>query len=63
MLLTDKDLTDKQLLDIKLRNYYQDLKDYFLKATSNTLPPHRLYNYKIKLKGAKETDLSYCLLC
>ena len=56
---TDKELTDEQLLDSKLPGQYQDLRSFFSKADSDTLPPHRPYDHQIELEGGTETALSY----
>ena len=50
---------DKELIKQKLPYRYQKFKDAFLKAASNILPPHRPYDYKIKIKLGKEDTLSY----
>jgi len=38
--LSDEDLTDEQLLKLKLLALYYDLQDVFSQAASNTLPPY-----------------------
>ena len=50
---------DKELIKQKLPYRYQKFKDAFLKAASNILPPHQLYNYKIKIELGKEDTFSY----
>ena len=50
---------DEELVNQKLPHWYQDFKDVFLKAASNTLTPHQLYNHKIKIKLDKENTLSF----
>jgi hypothetical protein len=59
---TDKELTDEQLLNSKLPARYQEFRDVFSKAISDTLPPHRPNDHKIKLEGRGEAALSYCPL-
>jgi len=54
---------DKELVELKLRHWYLEFKDVFLKAVSNILPPHRLYNYKIEIKLGKEDTLNYSPFC
>jgi hypothetical protein len=50
---------DKELVKQKLPYKYQKFKNIFLKAASNILPPHQLYDYKIKIKLGKEDTFSY----
>ena len=38
-------------IDEKLLAYLQEYCSVFLKATSDELPPYRLYDYKIKLES------------
>lgn len=51
----------KKILKTKVKKLlskrYRDLKHVFLKITFDKLPPHRSYDYKIKLK--KKNTLSY----
>jgi len=54
---------DEELVELKLRYQYLEFKDVFLKVVSNILPPHRLYNYKIKIELGKEDTLNYSPLC
>ena len=56
---SDEDLTDEQLLELKLLAPYHDLQDVFSQAASNTLPPHRPYDHKIELEGDGEAGLGY----
>ena len=58
-LATDQDLTDEQLIDLKLPAQYLQFKDVFSRTASDTLPPHRLYDHKIELEGEQEAALSY----
>ena len=53
------ELIDKELMEQKLPYKYQKFKDVFLKAAFNILPPHRLYDYKIKIKLGKEDTFGY----
>ena len=50
---------DEELINQKLPNWYKEFKDVFSKAVSNTLPPHQLYNHKIKIKLDKENTLGF----
>jgi hypothetical protein len=50
---------DEELIDQKLPYWYKEFKDIFSKATSNTLPPHQLYNHKIKIKSDEENTLGF----
>ena len=53
------DFIDKELVEWKLPCNYQKFKDVFFKAVSDILPPHRLYDYKIKIDLGKEDTFSY----
>ena len=54
---------DKELVNQKLPYWYKEFKDIFSKAASDTLPPYRLYNHKIKIEPDKENTLGFSPLC
>jgi hypothetical protein len=54
-----EELTDDQLVDLKLPPQYHSFKDVFSKAASDTLPPHRTYDHKIELEEGKEINLGF----
>jgi hypothetical protein len=56
--LAQQELTNKDLIEQKLPRQFSDLKDFFSKAASDVLAPHRSYDLKIELE--KDTaDLGF----
>src|SRR5437868_3465920 len=57
---TEKEIANQKLIKQKLSCQYHDFKDVFLKATSNQLLSHRLYDLKIELE--KDHNLGFSSL-
>jgi hypothetical protein len=56
--LAQQELTNEDLIEQKLPRQFGDLKDFFSKAASDVLAPHRNYDLKIELE--KDTaDLGF----
>ena len=48
--LAQQELTNEDLIEQKLPRQFSDLKDFFSKAASDVLAPHRSYNLRIELE-------------
>ena len=57
--LAQQELTNEDLIEQKLPRRFSDLKDFFSKAASDVLAPHRTYDLKIELERDAVANLRF----